>query len=247
MSHESKKSAIDLINEVITDLEAKLGLYGEGKSSTTTTTTTSTTSCSKPELHEPSQQITTEDVTQDHKSITSDDMGDVLLPNICKLEIKVGKVVKVWVHPESDKLYCEEIDVGEEVPRPIVSGLRAHYKDEGQLLGKKVLVVTNLKPRKLAGFLSNGMVLCAVSSPSGMVEILEPPEDAPVGEVVHFQALPMPSPYTPSQVDKKQIFQNCMVDMKTTIDDGIAAWKGHAFLTSAGPCKSYSIRGGEIR
>ena len=51
----------------------------------------------------------------------------------------------MWVHPEADKLYCEEIDVGEEEgPRQIASGLRAHYSEE-EMLGKRVLVVANLK------------------------------------------------------------------------------------------------------
>jgi len=51
----------------------------------------------------------------------------------------------VWVHPDADKLYCEEIDCGEEGgPRQIASGLRLHYSEE-EMLGKRVLVVANLK------------------------------------------------------------------------------------------------------
>ena len=48
-------------------------------------------------------------------------------PDICKLEFKVGVITKVWNHPMADKLYCEEIDVGEESPRQIASGLRPHF------------------------------------------------------------------------------------------------------------------------
>ena len=74
---------------------------------------------------------------------------DPNLPDICKLEFKVGIITKVWVHPEADKLYCEEIDVGEEdAPRQIASGLRAHYSEE-EMLGKRVLVVANLKVSRL--------------------------------------------------------------------------------------------------
>ena len=74
---------------------------------------------------------------------------DPNLPDICKLEFKVGVITKVWVHPEADKLYCEEIDVGEEEgPRQIASGLRAHYSEE-EMLGKRVLVVANLKVSRL--------------------------------------------------------------------------------------------------
>ena len=71
--------------------------------------------------------------------------ADPNLPDILKLEFKVGLITKVWVHPDADKLYCEEIDCGEEGgPRQIASGLRLHYSEE-EMLGKRVLVVANLK------------------------------------------------------------------------------------------------------
>lgn len=67
------------------------------------------------------------------------------LPDILKLEFKVGMITKVWIHPDADKLYCEEIDCGEQGgPRQIASGLRKHYT-ESEMLGKRVLVVANLK------------------------------------------------------------------------------------------------------
>ena len=73
--------------------------------------------------------------------------ADPNLPAICKLEFKVGLITKVWIHPDAEKLYCEEIDCGEEGgPRQIASGLRKHYKEE-EMLGKRVLVVANLKVR----------------------------------------------------------------------------------------------------
>lgn len=75
--------------------------------------------------------------------------SDLDLPDICKIEFKVGLITKVWAHPDADKLYCEEIDCGEEGgPRQIASGLRHHYSEE-DMLGKKVLVVANLKVRIL--------------------------------------------------------------------------------------------------
>ena len=71
--------------------------------------------------------------------------ADPNLPDICKLEFKVGRITKVWVHPDADKLYCEEIDCGEEGgARQIASGLRMHYSED-DMLGKRVLVVANLK------------------------------------------------------------------------------------------------------
>lgn len=78
-----------------------------------------------------------------------------------KLDIRVGLVVKCWNHPESEKLICEEIDLGEEKPRMIASGLRAFYSAE-QVQGQKVLVLANLKERPLAGFKSQvgGIYMC---------------------------------------------------------------------------------------
>lgn len=72
-----------------------------------------------------------------------------------KLDIRVGVITKCWEHPDSEKLYCEEIDLGEAAPRQIASGLRAFYPSVNDLTGRKVLVLANLKERALAGFKSN--------------------------------------------------------------------------------------------
>lgn len=66
----------------------------------------------------------------------------------------------MWNHEVAERLYCEEIDVGEEAPRQIASGLREHLTLE-EMQDRLVLVVCNLRPAKLAGFNSNGMVLAA--------------------------------------------------------------------------------------
>lgn len=77
-----------------------------------------------------------------------------------KLNLKVGKILEVKQHPEAEKLYIEKIDVGEEEPRQIISGLKDYYTKE-ELLHRKVIVVANLKPAKLRGEKSYGMVLLA--------------------------------------------------------------------------------------
>ena len=59
-------------------------------------------------------------------------------PDICKLEFKVGQITKVWPHPNADKLYCEEISCGEAEPRQIASGLRPHYTEE-EMLNRRLL------------------------------------------------------------------------------------------------------------
>ena len=154
-------NALDLIDAAIADLEAKLNLApGESlpdkqKPVLSQHRTTTTISCNKDD-----ELIKTDDINSNNKpkkdalkAVKTETLATGfetntstidLLPEICKLEFKVGQIVRVWIHPEADKLYCEEIDVGEAEPRLIASGLRKHYSLE-EMLGKRVIVVSNLK------------------------------------------------------------------------------------------------------
>jgi len=78
---------------------------------------------------------------------------------ISAMDLRVGKISKVWNHEEADKLFCEEIDLGDELgTRQVASGLREHYKLE-EMQDRLVVVLANLKARKLVNFPSHGMVL----------------------------------------------------------------------------------------
>jgi hypothetical protein len=84
-----------------------------------------------------------------------------------------------------------------------------------------------------------------------IVEFVEPPIDAPIGERIFFEGLPLPQPVSAGQVEKQKVFQACMSGMKTT-DDCVAVWKQpdgteHAFMTSAGPCRVKTVRNGNLR
>jgi len=108
-------------------------------------------------------------------------------PPFQRVDLRVGKIVDVWEHPDAEKLWCEKIDLGEsDGTRTIVSGLRAHYSKE-QLMGKKVVVFANLKPSKLRGIQSQGMVLAASNEDHSIVQLLEPPSDSKVGDKVACQ------------------------------------------------------------
>ena len=72
----------------------------------------------------------------------------------------MGHILSARQHPNADKLLCFEVDLGEEKPRQIVSGIAAHFKPE-ELVGRNVVVVANLPPRKLRGVESQGMILTA--------------------------------------------------------------------------------------
>ncbi|GLE10422.1 hypothetical protein PINS_up022523 [Pythium insidiosum] len=168
--------------------------------------------------------------------------ADADQPEITKLDIRVGKIVKVWKHDTADKLYCEEIDVGEDAPRQIASGLVYHYSLE-EMQDRRILVAA----RNLVGFKSHGMVMCAaVPTEDGKekVAFVEPPADAAIGERIVFEGL-TGEPFTPAQVEKKKVLVNIGEDMKTDAN-GIATWKGHVFQTSAGPCTA-PVANGVIR
>jgi len=94
-----------------------------------------------------------------------------------KLDIRVALVEKVEKVPKADKLYKLSINIGNE-KRTLVAGLAEHYKAE-ELTGKKIIVLTNLEPRKLRGILSEGMLLAAVDGEN--VSVLLPDKDIPPG------------------------------------------------------------------
>ncbi|OWZ06433.1 Methionine-tRNA ligase, beta subunit [Phytophthora megakarya] len=173
-------------------------------------------------------------------------LADPNQPEITKLDIRVGKIVKVWKHETADKLYCEEIDVGEDEPRQIASGLVHHYTLE-EMQDRSVLVLCNLKPRNLVGFRSHGMVMCAavpLEDGKEKVAFVTPPQGAKVGERVTFEGL-TGEPLSPAQVEKKKVLTVLGDDMKTD-DKGVAKWKEHVFNTSAGPCTA-PVTNGLIR
>lgn len=114
------------------------------------------------------------------------------LDDISRLNLRIGKIVKVWEHPESDKLYCEEVDLGEEKPRTIASGLRK-FLTLDEMRDQMVVVLANLKPRKMQGFESQGMVMCGTSD-DGKVELMQPPQGAQVGERVTVEGVEMLEP-----------------------------------------------------
>lgn len=77
-----------------------------------------------------------------------------------QIEMKVGKIIKVEKIPNRNKLYKLQVDLGEERSRQIITGLVPYYSEK-ELLGKLIVVLTNLKPAKFAGEISEGMLLCA--------------------------------------------------------------------------------------
>jgi methionine--tRNA ligase beta chain len=158
-------------------------------------------------------------------------------------DLRVGVITKIWPHPEAERLFCEEIDVGDGAPRPIASGLREHYKLE-ELVNRRVVVACNLKPRPLVGYTSNGMVLAATSA-AGKVELLDPPAGAPAGERVTFAGLANAPAAEPNAMAKKKHFDLTAEHLR--VDDALrACYKGAPMMTSAGAVTVPSAAGGTI-
>ncbi|KAK9861701.1 hypothetical protein WJX84_007799 [Apatococcus fuscideae] len=162
-------------------------------------------------------------------------------PLVTALDIRVGKIIQIDEHPDADSLYVESIDVGEEEPRTIVSGL-VQYVPKDALLEKLVVVLCNLKPRNMRGIKSNGMLLCASNDAHDRVEPLVPPETAVVGERVFFDgtAGTQPDPESPNKVQKKKIWEAVQSDLKTNAECQ-AGYKGLAMQTSAGQVSANSL------
>jgi methionine--tRNA ligase beta chain len=160
------------------------------------------------------------------------------------LDVRVGKIVEAWAHPDSEKLWCEKIDVGEAEPRQIASGLRAYYPNAEMLVGRKVLVVCNLKEAKLAGFASNGMVLCAASPDRSTVAFVEPPESAAPGERVLEQGAALVEPASPNAVKKKKLMEKAAEGLRAV--DTVATHAGKTLVVAGGPCKSPTVTSGTI-
>lgn len=150
--------------------------------------------------------------------------------DISALDIRVGKIVKAWHHEESDKLFCEDVDLGTET-RQIASGLRAFYKTE-DLQDRLVLVLCNLKKRNLAGFPSHGMVLCASNADHTAVEFVVPPEGSKLGERVQFEGF-SGDPEPENKVAKKKVFEKLAPDLKTDAA-GNVVWKTATAKTDVG-------------
>lgn len=141
--------------------------------------------------------------------------------NPVRLDIRIGRIVDVKQHENADSLYVEQINLGEEQPRTIVSGLVKHIPID-QMKGSWVAVLCNLKPASMRGVKSEGMVLCA-TGPDGKVELLKPPENSQPGDRVYFDGF---QEGTPDAVlnPKKKVWETIQPTLFTG-DDLLAGYK----------------------
>ncbi|MEA4844878.1 methionine--tRNA ligase [[Clostridium] symbiosum] len=119
-----------------------------------------------------------EEAKEDENVIDLEAKPEITYDDFAKLQFQIGEIIACEAVPKSKKLLCSQVRVGSRV-RQILSGIKANYTPE-EMVGKKVMVVTNLKPAKLAGMLSEGMLLCAEDS-EGNLALMRPEKDMPSG------------------------------------------------------------------
>ena len=114
----------------------------------------------------------------EQEAIDIEPKAEIEYDDFAKMQFQVGEIISCEAVPKSKKLLCSQVKIGSQV-RQIVSGIKAHYSPE-EMVGKKVMVLVNLKPAKLAGVLSEGMILCAEDA-EGNLALVTPEKNMPAG------------------------------------------------------------------
>ena len=129
------------------------------------------------ELHPPVEEPQ-EEAEEDAEVIDIEPKDEIGFDDFMKLQFQVGEIIACEEVPKSKKLLCSQVRIGSQT-KQIVSGIKKHYSAE-EMVGKKVMVLVNLKPAKLAGVLSEGMLLCAEDA-EGNLSLMTPEKDMPAG------------------------------------------------------------------
>ena len=119
-----------------------------------------------------------EPAAEEKTGIDLEPKPEITFEDFEKMQFQVGEIISCEAVKKSKKLLCSQVKIGSQV-RQIVSGIKAHYTPE-EMVGKKVMVLTNLKPAKLAGVLSEGMILCAEDE-EGNLSLVTPEKEMPAG------------------------------------------------------------------
>ena len=119
-----------------------------------------------------------EEGKEEEKGIDIEPKEEITFEEFGKMQFQVGEIISCEAVKKSKKLLCSQVKIGSQV-KQIVSGIKAHYTPE-EMVGKKVMVLVNLKPAKLAGVLSEGMLLCAEDE-KGELSLMVPEKKMPSG------------------------------------------------------------------
>ena len=128
------------------------------------------------ELHPQVEE--TEEAAEEEEGIDIEAKPEITFDDFMKMQFQVGQIISCEAVPKSKKLLCSQVKIGSQT-KQIVSGIRKYYSPE-EMVGKKVMVLVNLKPAKLAGVLSEGMLLCAEDA-EGNLALMTPEKEMPSG------------------------------------------------------------------
>lgn len=160
--------------------------------------------------------------------------------HVGRLDLRIGKIVDIQKAPDADTLYLTKVDIGGEI-LSIVAGL-AKFIPSDELLNKSVVVLCNLKPSKLRGHLSEGMILCA--KVGEQMEALQPPSNATPGDLVYCESYDRVPVETPR--DKKKLFDPLAPDFHTN-DKLVACYKGsYLYLPEKGNILTKSLKNANV-
>ena len=115
---------------------------------------------------------------QEEEGVDIEAKEEITYDDFAKMQFQVGEIIACEEVKKSKKLLCSQVKIGSHV-RQIVSGIKAYYKPE-EMVGKKVMVLVNLAPRKMAGVMSEGMLLCAEDA-QGNLALMTPEKPMPSG------------------------------------------------------------------
>ncbi len=124
------------------------------------------------------KEASEEAAAKDENVIDIEPMPEITYDDFAKMQFQVGEIIACEEVKKSKKLLCSQVKIGSQV-KQIVSGIKAYYSPE-EMVGKKVMVLVNLKPAKLAGVVSEGMLLCAENE-KGELALVVPEKDMPAG------------------------------------------------------------------
>jgi len=161
--------------------------------------------------------------------------------DVGRLDMRVGHIRTATKHPDADSLYVEEIDVGEEKPRTVISGL-VKFIPEAEMQDRMAVILCNLKPSKMRGIMSEAMVMCA--STAEKVEILTPPAGSKPGDPVMVEGF---ARNPDSQLNpKKKIFEACAPDLAVN-ESREACYKGVRWTVNGKPVTAQSLTNVKVK
>jgi len=172
------------------------------------------------------------------------------VPDFLRCELRVGEVLSAEPHPDAEALYIEKVDCGDAEPRTIVSGLARHMAPEA-LVGKKVVVAANLKPAKMRGTMSEGMILAASTGEGEdeAVELVLAPEAAEVGQRLRLEGEDA-AEFLPDEVLKsagqQKVWKRVVEELNTNAE-GELCFGGVKVVAAEGACSSPTLVKADVR